>query len=1118
MASHDIIDNQEEKLVDHINKILESTDAAKFAVGYFFLSGLEAVAKNLAGVSSLRLLIGNTSSRDTIEQIAEGYQRLELVESAHQRERYLKRDDQHLRAVETATNLRHTIERMDQTDDAQALVQTLVRMIQEKRLQVKVYTKGRLHSKAYIFDYKKDGHYEKGISLVGSSNFTLSGLSHNTELNVVVHGNDNHDKLTAWFEALWAEAQDFEALLMEELASSWPAATATPYDIYMKTLYTLVADRLDEGEKGEILWDDELTRSLADFQKTAVRQAVQMIRDNGGVFISDVVGLGKSYIGAAVVKHFVRTQGVKPLILCPKPLEDMWQDYNDQYSLDAKILPISLLRAPNQAEAKSLLDGRAFKDRDFVLIDESHNFRNQSSQRYEVLADFLSKGQKKVCLITATPRNRSAMDVFHQTKLFHPDDITHLPIDPPNLKDYFKLIEKGEKRLQDLLVHILIRRTRKHILRWYGYGADTTRPLRELSDVKVRPYLTGEKKAYVMVGGHHQYFPKRELETLRYIIEDTYKGLYDEIRGYLGKPEEKNGKGKGKNKSNAGPELTYARYGLWNYVKPEMQTVSPYKDLQRAGVNLRGLIRVMLFKRLESSVYAFRKTLERLDKIHGYFLESLDKGFVPAGDEAQKLLYESDASDDEGLMEALFECSGRYQTSDFDEVRLREHLEADHTLIHKMLERVEPITPVMDAKLQVLLSGLKKGIPQVRGKVLIFSQYADTVEYLHQNIDPAGTRKDVEAIYGTDKSKAKMAARFSPLSNLHLHVREDEEVNILVATDVMSEGLNLQDCDVVVNYDLHWNPVRLIQRFGRIDRIGSENESVWGFNFLPEAKLEKNLGLKEILQRRIQEIHDTIGEDAAILDKEEQLNEEAMFSIYEKHGGQLTMFEEEQGEFLDISEAEEMIRTLRASDPEEFKRITSLRDGIRSARGVFSGTGRFVFCQAGKYQQLYFSNADESSVMREIPMVLGRVKCARTEPTAMVPPGHNQAVMKVLKAFTDEVRHRRSLQQHGMSMSTAQLYALRELRAFYSRIPDEDTDLKGQVGLLEEAFKRPMTAAIRRQLNSLRRNGVSGNTLVRALSELYHDHGLDERVYEERRLHEIEADELPRIICSEAFV
>jgi hypothetical protein len=182
------------------------------------------------------------------------------------------------------------------------------------------------------------------------------------------------------------------------------------------------------------------------------------------------------------------------------------------------------------------------------------------------------------------------------------------------------------------------------------------------------------------------------------------------------------------------------------------------------------------------------------------------------------------------------------------------------------------------------------------------------------------------------------------------------------------------------------------------------------------------------------------------------------------------------------------------------------------------GPGKFVFCQAGKYQQLYLTDADGNPETREVPAVLGKLKCSRTEPTALLPAGHNGTVMKVLKVFESEVKHRQAQLKHGLSLTTSQVYVLRELRAIYSRLADEETDLKAQVAKLEEAFKKPVTAAIRRQLNTLRRNGVIGNPLVRSLADIYHDHGLHEQIYEDRRLHEQEAEGLPRIICSEAFV
>jgi superfamily II DNA/RNA helicase len=363
-----------------------------------------------------------------------------------------------------------------------------------------------------------------------------------------------------------------------------------------------------------------------------------------------------------------------------------------------------------------------------------------------------------------------------------------------------------------------------------------------------------------------------------------------------------------------------------------------------------------------------------------------------------------------------------------------------------------------------------------------------------------------------------MAERFSPLANRSDFVGTPDEVNILVATDVMSEGLNLQDGDVVVNYDLHWNPVRLIQRFGRIDRIGTENDRIWGFNFLPETELEKGLGLHEVLRRRIGEIHESIGEDSAILDKDEQINDEAMFAIYERKGAQLSLFEEDESELLDIGEAEELMRSLRTNEPEEFKRIAALRDGIRSARGVLKQRGRYIFCQAGKYKQLYLTDAEGKVQNRDIPSILGQIKCSRTEPAASLPKEHNVAVIKVLAAFSDEVKHRRSLQQHGLSLTISQAYVLREIRVFYARLEDQDVDLKGQITRLEEAFKQPVTAAIRRQLNTLRRNGVIGEPLIKSLSDIYRDHGLHEQEYADRRRHEQESEEIPYIVCSEALV
>jgi len=1135
VGEHDVIDNRHERLVDAIQVILPSVSRARFAVGYFFLSGLEALGTSLDAISELRLLIGNTSNRETVEQLSEAYKRLELVAEHTEQVRLARAADRRERAGATAANLRDTVAVMDQTDVAQQLVSSLIRMVEDGRLKVRVYTRGRLHAKAYIFDWSHPNPTDHGVAIVGSSNLTLSGVQGNTELNVVVHdggdplhpGSGNHARLTAWFEELWGDAQDFEDYLMYELRASWAGRLATPYDVYMKTLYSLVRDRLEGAARPDLLGEDDITRALADFQRAAVKQAIRMIGEYRGCFVADVVGLGKSFVGAAIVKHFERAERRRPLIVCPKPLEDMWTAYNEQYQLNAQILPMSLLAEGDRGV--DLLGDVRYRDRDFVLIDESHNFRHPDTQRYRELQTFIAADpERRVCLLTATPRNSAAWDVFNQIKLFHPDDTTDLPIDPPNLREYFKRVVQTEAgapvvggtvaTLQDVLHHLMIRRTRRHVLRWYGHAEGTGRPLSELPEAEAVTYLEGQPghRAYINVAGRHQFFPIRELETLRYSIEETYAGLYDALRAFLGRSGEARGARLAAQVQPPDGELTYARYGLFHYVLPDRRHRAPYTDLQRAGYNLRGLIRTMLFKRFESSVEAFRKTLERMILTQSAFLTALDNGLVPAGEQAERLLGRGEALDEDDLLDALRDVSRQYQAQDFDVERLRRHVAADVRLLREMLALVQPIAPEHDDKFQALTRRLAEP-PMAGNKCLVFTQYADTAAYLYDNLNPGNARDDVEVIYGTEKSKARVVGRFAPRANPEFRPRaNDPEIRLLVATDVLAEGLNMQDCDIVINYDLHWNPVRLIQRFGRIDRIGSEHARIWGFNFLPERGIERNLHLTDVLRNRIREIQETIGEDAAILDRTEQLNPDAMYAIYEGRAGQLEGYEADgqAGEAIDLNEAEELFRRLRQDDPDEFRRITELRDGIRAGRQSPS-KARFVFCRSGRFQQLFLVDERGEIVTREIGRVLAAIHATPETPgTPSLPRDHNERVMAVKRQFAEEVAHRNAAQQHTRSLTLGQRYVLDELRLLFEKTDDEEE--RERINILDQAFQATPTAAVRRELDYLRRNGIQGTRLVDHLVTVYQQHRLQDR--DRAAASEAAAPDIPQVVCSLALV
>ena len=1116
--SHDIVDNRQEKLVDQINRILSTSESAHFAVGYFFLSGFTAIAPRLTNIKQLRLLIGNTTNQETLDQLAEGYKRLELVQDTLEEQNYIKRSFRQHIATETAENLRSTVELMDQTDDRETLVKNLIQMIEEGRLDVRIYTKGRLHAKAYIFDYgqvyDQNGNplerNENGIAIAGSSNLSLSGISNNTELNVIVQGNNNHSALTDWFNELWEEAEDFNANLMAKMQQSWAIALTSPYDIYMKTLYMLVRDRLEEESSVTLLSEDEISKQLADFQKVAVNQAVKIINEYGGCFVSDVVGLGKSFIGTAIVKRFEQIQRTRPLIICPRPLMEMWERYNEVYHLNARVLSMGKLTESEDDGARWLLEDFRFKDRDFVLIDESHHLRNLGTQRYRVMETFLASG-KQCCFLTATPRNKTAWDIYNQIKLFHQDDQTDIPVDPPHLQQYFQLLEKGDRKLPNLLSHILIRRTRNHILRWYGYDAAThTR----VDSQNFQPYLQGKRRAYIQVGGKHRFFPKRELETIEYSIENTYQGLYQQIRGYLGKSRKR------QKKTPVKDELCYARYGLGNYVVKSKQKQDPYLSLQSAGANLRGLMRVLLFKRFESSVYAFQRTIERLLKTYEYFDRALNDGFVPAGEDAQSILHgEANIGEETDILQALKQVSDKYRIEDFDRDRLHEHIQHDLTLLHQILELVKPITPDKDTKLQTLISKLNQS-PFREGKCLIFTQYADTAQYLYDNLNP-DNNSAIEVIYSNDKNKAKIVGRFAPKANPEQKWNQKEgEIKTLIATDVLAEGLNLQDGNIIINYDLHWNPVKLIQRFGRIDRIGSENDVIYGYNFLPETGLEKNLKLREKLKHRIQEIHDTIGEDAAILDRAEQLNEEAMYAIYEQESEQLSLFEATE-DSLDLNEAEEILRRLKKENPEEFTRIANLPHGLRSSKFSLN-KGTYIFCEATNpnrpglkgYQQLFLLDEQGEIISRDVPQILGKIYTHPQEKSLSLPKNYNAIVMGIKRQFEQELQHRNAEKDHRRQLTQGQRYISKELRAYYKTI--SDPDLQRSLDILEQTFRQPITNVLRRELNQIKREGLTDIALLNRLKQLYHQHNLGEEMTP-KKLRKPETS-IATIICSEAFV
>jgi superfamily II DNA/RNA helicase len=600
-------------------------------------------------------------------------------------------------------------------------------------------------------------------------------------------------------------------------------------------------------------------------------------------------------------------------------------------------------------------------------------------------------------------------------------------------------------------------------------------------------------RLFIRLQGKPYYFPMRELETWTYSIDETYSGFYDDIMDNI-------------------RALTFAKYGLWNYLHDEFKNKKPYNELEQIGRNLRGLIKVLVLKRLESSIYAFTRTIGKLLKIHELFIKSIEKGFIPAGEEAAELLYEAESYDEEILLENLGRLSEKYELRAFKIDDLKRDVENDREILKEILTSVGEIDPVSDDKLRTLKDILSQP-PLNREKVLIFTQYADTAEYLYENLKDA----DVKRITSKEKYRLNIIRKFAPQSNKYELREGEQEIRILISTDILSEGLNLQDAFIVINYDLHWNPVRLIQRIGRLDRLKQLADKVFVHNFFPEKKLEKHLRLKERIQNRIDEIHRTIGEDERILDKTEQINEEAMYAIYEKMTYTLEDFEVSSDplseDLFGMNEAEELLREIREKETNYFEYIKNLPDGIRSAKRSTERLN-FIFCQAGDYQKIFLMDENANLIKTDIITALNKIKCDKGENPLRLPEGFNKSVTSVMKRFRRDVEERMTKQEAMKTLKPQQRYVLNKLQKYYEEIDNPET--KSDIDRLKEVFGLPLSNIILQHLGTLRRGGIEDKPLFDRLKEIYFQYGLH-RVKEQEEK-ELSPYDYPKIICSMAMV
>ena len=853
----------------------------------------------------LRLLISPTTDRRTAEAM------LRANESYKSAEDESTRDVDTDKSIEAAREeIRRTLEHMPQSEGELLAVKKLIDLIRKKKIQIKVYTQSQLHAKAYIFELDST-QLIRAVAIVGSSNLSISGIQEHAELNLQTAHPGDHKELLEWFDRHWnhISCQDFTKEIADILKGSWAGDPHTPQDVYGKAALHEHGDieLLDmEEEPG----GPRVEIKLFDFQKRAVGEAIHTLDTYGGVIIADVVGMGKTYVGCAILRHFQRQHYAKPLIICPPHLKDMWVDYLRKFDIHGEVESRYKIGMEDNILQK-------YMHCDTVLIDESHNFRNSHTYAYDALSKFLDeKTEIKVIMLTATPISNTIRDLKNQLKLFPAEGLERIPvIGAANLDEYFKGLEDSNKivpddgiiKIQDLLRHVLIRRIRGQIIERYAK-----------SDTGGRYYLEHPDG--------RKYFPKRNLQNPEeYDIDKVYNNAFDTIERTI-------------------ESLRMARYVPGKYIRDEFLDEEKYHDLASISKPLASITRTSLLKRMESSIKAFDTSVRNFQKGYRLFKQELERGTVPLGKKFNDVIYKmiDDDYDPEDYEQKTANIESEYDIAAFKIDAWKADLDWD---LSKFAEILGHLQGAEYEKRDDKLHKLRDLISKHDEKVLVFSESAETVKYICRYLQRELGGRRIEQIDSKrdQKTKTSLIRRFDPEHNAGSDLHPDQELDILVSTDVLSEGVNLHACRIVINYDFHWNPVRLIQRVGRIDRIGSEHPIIEIFNFLPTTRVEESLSLRERVANKIRTIRRIIGTDQQILEATEDVDENGVSNIYDPQGDDSILDPKLRTSLLDIpdTESEKHADSIR-NDDVKMKHFEDLQFGIR---GVAGSSKLFIACE-----------------------------------------------------------------------------------------------------------------------------------------------------------------------------
>ena len=866
-----IYDNREHVLLPRLQELLSQAVRADFCVGYMRLRGWRELAPHIehfegGGERCCRVLVGMFESPR--QAAGRGQAFLPPADT-------LDGPARARRFEEALADFRAQLERGLPTHEAEAALRQLARQLRSGKVRVRLFLDYPLHAKLYLIE--RSDSVSPLVGFVGSSNLTLAGLQDQGELNIDVVEQDAARKLQRWFDERWDSAVEVSERLAELIEASWAAETPrSPYHVYLKMAYHLSEDA--RVSRHDLRIPGELGDVLLDFQAAAVTLVTRLMLRRGGALLGDVVGLGKTLMATAVARILQQDEDANTLIICPPKLIDMWQHHVDRYGLAARVVSLGQVTD----ELPTLQRFRT------VIIDESHLLRNREGKRYQAVQEYIRLNEPRVLLLTATPYNKHYHDLSNQLRLFL-DEHEDLGIRPERFfahwfaqgrteADFRARYQCSPRSLRafeesdhpddwrDLMRLFLVRRTRRFVLDTYA------------------TYDPHRGRHYVLVNGRRQYFPVREPRTLHFPLDpsdpqDQYARLLsDDVLDLIA-------------------SLHLPRYGLREYLRPGAEReLSPserrvIENLNRAGRRLIGFCRTNLYKRLESSGASFLASVERhvlrnLVVLHALRtgqpvpIGTLDPAMLdPALSDLDPNAPERSEASAAGSGEPALAWLSRLAADTYrrladqragDEAwasawlparvftpELEAHLDADARALARLLDHVGPWRATSDRKLGALLDLLARDHGD--DKVLVFSEFADTVAYLERELRARGL-DGLAAVTSDTEHVGALVRRFSPGSNGGL-LPGERELRVLLSTDVLAEGQNLQDAHVVVNYDLPWAIVRLVQRAGRVDRIGQQHESILVYSFVPADGLERVLRLRQRLLQRLRENAEVVGAD-----------------------------------------------------------------------------------------------------------------------------------------------------------------------------------------------------------------------------------------------------------------